>query len=743
MKFSSISLILLLVVMCAPCASAFAQNLNILHLGTFDLPTGVVCDMASDSLYAYVLASDQDYRLYCYDLSDPASPLQLSALDLARTQSNDFVRDVVIQGDLLIIAFNGSFSLCDIRNPYAINELARIEAESLITRFALHGDQLYASANDQVMHWNIANPQDPILLGNLAYPGVRLMHIYQDTMYLWLDRGSYAVYDVSDPLEYSFIGEYAPTVNGFLPSFFEQYLFIYANSMLNIYDLSDPLIPVFVSALPLVTNFDVVSQIIMLDDHLALVYHPNDDKLSAYQIYDISDLSAPQMVSVDILEDVWAVHGDGRGKVAICDQGEFYVLDAISGTSSGLITSSPYTRLTAGDVNAFMYFPGGGLRAFALDAPEAGPVCQWNLPATDAMDITGDYLVTANSYYDEHYDQYFGQTFSVWDTSDPDTLSLVASQNVLCGSLPIAGIEISGNMMVVTKGSLGMEVWDISNPANPVQSVVMPSTRLFYNCGVVHGNYLYCAVQDIDSGNLQLLQVWDISDPDALTFLGMLILAYNVSQIEIWHQRLYVMGDENTLRIYDISDPAQPAFSEMLYYGGEAPVSMRIHNNSLALLYSDRLALYKPLGAMNRLPEGIFHLQGHVYEMAFHGTNAIVSTSHYAILLDCSAAFEHTGISSHEAAISPLQLNFHPNPFAASSTVSFILKRAGNTSLKLYNIRGQEVNTLLDGTMPAGKHSVLWDGRDKRGNACPAGIYLLRCITSEGSQTKRLIRLPG
>ncbi|HQQ68272.1 MAG TPA: hypothetical protein PLX77_05530, partial [Candidatus Cloacimonadota bacterium] len=645
MKLTSISLILLLVAMCGPYASAFAQNLNIQHLGTFDLSTGYISDMASDSDYTYILASDQDYRLYCYDLSDPASPLQLSALDLARPQTNDFVRELKVQGDLLIIAFGSSFSLCDISNPYAISELARMDADNRITSFAVHGDQLYASANNQVMHWNIANPQDPVRLGDLAYPGVRLMHLYQDTMYLWLDRGSYAVYDVSDPLEYSFIGEYAPTVNGYLPSFCEQYLFIYASSLLNIHDLSDPLNPVFLSSIPLVTNFSVVSQIILLDDQLSLVYQPNVDNLTACQIFDISDVTTPQMVSLDILDNVMAIHGDDGRKVAICDQAEFYVHDVISGASSGLITSSPYTRVIAGDANAYMYLPGGGLSAFALDAPEAGTVCRMDLPGIDAMDLAGDYLVTAQSYYDEHYDQYFGQAFSIWDTADPDTLSLVVSHNVLCGSLPIKDLSISGHKVVITKGTLGMEIWDIVNPPNPVQIVVMPSNRLIYHCGVVYGNYLYCALQDIDNGNRQLLQVWNITDPEALVFEGMLILEYAVSQIEIWHQRLYLLGDENTLRIYDISDPTQPAFAELLYYGGPAPVSMRIHNNSLALLYPDHLALYKPLGAMNRLPEGIYSLPGQVYAMAFSGNDAIVTTSQSALLLDCSAAYEQTGIA--------------------------------------------------------------------------------------------------
>lgn len=741
MKISLNSLILLFMVMCGPFAPAFAQSLNITHLGTFDLSTGDVCDMASDASHSYVLASNDSYRLYCYDLADSLNPLQVSALDLARPQSNDYVRDIQVQGELLIIAFGSSFSLCDISNPYAPQEHARIESEMSIIGFALHGDQLYAVANNRVMHWDIADPQSPVELGDLAYPGASLMHIYQDTMFLWMDTGAYAVYDVSDPLEYSFIGESEPTIPGYLPSFREHYLFIYSSSLLNVYDLSDALNPLYLGYVVPATLLSWAAELILTEDRLCLVYPPNEDGYSACHIFSFSGDNALQMLDLRWLENVQSVHGDGRGKVAFCGDAEFYISDVLLNSDSAYITANPYRKVCADETNAYMYLSGFGLCSFSLDNPENGPAFRISLNSVDAMDLNADYLVTAHSYYDDHYNHHFGQAFSIWSPAEPDTLIRIASESIDNMHTPIRDLRICGDLLIITKGSEGMEIWDISDSANPVQSIVMPGNRLIYHCGVVHGSYLYCAVQDIDQGNRQLLQVWDISDPEALSFMGMLILGYSVYQIEIWHQRLFLRGDENTLRIYDISDPAQPAFSEMLYYDGEAPVSMRIYNNSLALLYPDRLALYKPLGAMNRLPQGIYPLQGQVHAMAFSGTDAIVTTSQSALLLDCQAAFDLTGNSGGEAIPSALQLNSHPNPFAASSTVSFALKRASDTSLKLYNIRGQEVNTLLHGTMPAGEHSVLWDGRDKRGNACPAGIYLLRCTTSEGSQTKRLIRL--
>jgi hypothetical protein len=45
-------------------------------------------------------------------------------------------------------------------------------------------------------------------------------------------------------------------------------------------------------------------------------------------------------------------------------------------------------------------------------------------------------------------------------------------------------------------------------------------------------------------------------------------------------------------------------------------------------------------------------------------------------------------------------------------------------NLTVYNIRGQRVKTLIDGVRPAGRYTIEWDGRDKRGHSVASGLYL-------------------
>ena len=56
--------------------------------------------------------------------------------------------------------------------------------------------------------------------------------------------------------------------------------------------------------------------------------------------------------------------------------------------------------------------------------------------------------------------------------------------------------------------------------------------------------------------------------------------------------------------------------------------------------------------------------------------------------------------------------------------------------LRLYDIAGRLVRTLIDGAMPPGPHRIRWDGRSEAGLAVPSGVYLCQLTTQAG--TKRL-----
>lgn len=75
-----------------------------------------------------------------------------------------------------------------------------------------------------------------------------------------------------------------------------------------------------------------------------------------------------------------------------------------------------------------------------------------------------------------------------------------------------------------------------------------------------------------------------------------------------------------------------------------------------------------------------------------------------------------------------------PNPFNSTTTVEFYLPEAGETTLKIFNIIGEEVATLVNGRLSAGTHSFHWDA-----SGHPSGVYLYRLKTGEIVKTKKMI----
>ncbi|MBD3220864.1 hypothetical protein GF314_06440 [bacterium] len=96
------------------------------------------------------------------------------------------------------------------------------------------------------------------------------------------------------------------------------------------------------------------------------------------------------------------------------------------------------------------------------------------------------------------------------------------------------------------------------------------------------------------------------------------------------------------------------------------------------------------------------------------------------ILRDILDIFGHDGTSPIIGADPPaarLQVSCYPNPFNPATTIELILPRAGEVSLKIFNVRGELVRTLVDGEMAAGEHQVVWDGRSDTGRQAASGIY--------------------
>jgi hypothetical protein len=88
-----------------------------------------------------------------------------------------------------------------------------------------------------------------------------------------------------------------------------------------------------------------------------------------------------------------------------------------------------------------------------------------------------------------------------------------------------------------------------------------------------------------------------------------------------------------------------------------------------------------------------------------------------------------TGFQLHEAV---------PNPFNPSTTLNFEIPKAGLVRLRVYDPAGRLVATLVDRNLSAGPHQAIWTGRDSRGRAASAGVYLYRLEAAGFATTRRM-----
>jgi hypothetical protein len=102
-----------------------------------------------------------------------------------------------------------------------------------------------------------------------------------------------------------------------------------------------------------------------------------------------------------------------------------------------------------------------------------------------------------------------------------------------------------------------------------------------------------------------------------------------------------------------------------------------------------------------------------------------------AVVASASGHAAEIVFGNREAEISTIPISYalhpnFPNPFNPVTTLQYDLPEPGPVTLHIYNLLGQKVCTLVDAEIPAGRHSMQWQGRDDRGRPMPTGIYFVR-----------------
>lgn len=83
----------------------------------------------------------------------------------------------------------------------------------------------------------------------------------------------------------------------------------------------------------------------------------------------------------------------------------------------------------------------------------------------------------------------------------------------------------------------------------------------------------------------------------------------------------------------------------------------------------------------------------------------------------------------------------YPNPFNPVTSVTFDIVRAGRVNLRIFDVNGRLIKTLVDEIRTAGRHTIEWNGLNNRNESVPSGVYFYRIDSSGFSATRKMILL--
>jgi len=84
-------------------------------------------------------------------------------------------------------------------------------------------------------------------------------------------------------------------------------------------------------------------------------------------------------------------------------------------------------------------------------------------------------------------------------------------------------------------------------------------------------------------------------------------------------------------------------------------------------------------------------------------------------------------------------LQNYPNPFNSQTTILFDVVEETHVTLRIYNILGQQIHTLINAVFQPGRKRVVWSGTDRLHRKVPSGLYVYRLETKDRIESRKMI----
>ncbi|MFQ5637076.1 MAG: DNRLRE domain-containing protein [bacterium] len=212
-------------------------------------------------------------------------------------------------------------------------------------------------------------------------------------------------------------------------------------------------------------------------------------------------------------------------------------------------------------------------------------------------------------------------------------------------------------------------------------------------------------------------------------------------------------GSFVTAPVWVQSDAPIRGFQLQLRLDGAAtailPPVLQLQNHNVMLSWSISENTIDIIGYVKR-EESAFNMKGALLkvfaelqtttpvEIQFEVTKAMfVTKDHKALAVEIEQQATSTKQIPEEFQLS----QNYPNPFNITTRINFSLPEKSDVSLRIYNLKGELVRTLVQGKKEPGQYRILWDGKNDRGRIVASGLYIYRVKAGRWEDSKKLTLL--
>jgi len=477
---------------------------------------------------------------------------------------------------------------------------------------------------------------------------------------------------------------------------------------------------------------DLIDDVIVCsEDYYVRCFNGNSsgiaDVMWEYEIYSGNVYDQPGLTTIKDID------GDGHEDVIVGTTGGDHSIRALSGKTGISIWRHNTNDYGGGgwvyDVDAQQDYNGDGLpdvlAGVGDDSEDMGPKRVYCLDATNGQSIWETPIG--------------GPVFSVMAVEDftgdgqPDAIAGASNNEETQGK--IVGIDGSNGSIVWTKNTGGTSVWALMQLDDITGDGVKDVAA-----GDFGGNFYYIDPTNntqIFHGSINgalILRFEKMEDVNGDGYSDLLVASSTTNGIvlsgldgsTIWFKSL---ADKswNVAVVDDLNDDAiNDVLIGTLYSSNYCYFLNGVDGETLK-----SLSYPSPVDALNGIPD-----------IVGDGTMEMVAGGREGEVYCFSGGLGLlVGMEEPEAPTNEMRITHYPNPFSDQIIMAFELNEDSFVEVKVYDIKGKTIRTLLSQHLSPGSHVVVWNGEDQTGKELPSGFYFYEISTNKGSTLNKVIKM--